>query len=339
LSRTTSSAIAPAYADAQVFLANSGAEAIKNAVRLARAARPDATFVLTFSGAYHGLTAMALSLTPTADYQDLFRPLVPDVVTMPYGDAEALREVIGELGAARIVAIIVEPIQGEAGVIRPPEGFLEAVRRIGAATGILTIADEIQTGLGRTGHWFESLAQGLHADIITLAKPLGGGLIPIGVTIARAGLADRAVGGLGCGRLASTFAGNSLAAAIAVKSLELIVAGELAERARRLGAVGLGRLQAIQARFPELLTAVRGAGLLFALQFAPVVPAGWPGSQSEVVGELSSILGLHLLHQAGVQACLALNDKRTVRLTPALDMPEELFTELWWRVEQAAAAS
>ncbi len=110
-------------------------------------------------------------------------------------------------------------------------------------------------------------------------------------------------------------------------------------RAATLGAQGLDRLKSIQARHPHLLADVRGAGMLFALQFQPLIPISWARSQSELVGELSGVLGLELLHNAGVEACLALNAKSNVRLTPALNMPEDLLGDLWKRVERAAAES
>lgn len=330
---------APSHADSEVFLSNSGAEAVEGAIKFVRAGRPQARYLINFSGAYHGLTWMALSLTPTHDYQDLFRPLLPDIVTLPYGNADAVRDAVAGLGPENIGAVILEPIQGEAGVIIPPPAFLAALGEICRPCGILIVADEIQTGLGRTGHWFESLAQGLEPDIVTLAKPLGGGMVPIGATIARRRLSRAALGGLGCGRNSSTFGGNSLAAAVALKSLEILIEEDLPARARTLGARGLARLEGIRSRYPHLLTAVRGAGMLFALQFEPVVRLEAMKAQAGLIGEFSGILGLRVLHEAGVEACLALNAKSNVRLTPALNMPEAVFDEMWDRVERAAATN
>jgi acetylornithine/succinyldiaminopimelate/putrescine aminotransferase len=330
---------APSHADSEVFLSNSGAEAVEAAIKFVRAGRPQARYLINFTGAYHGLTWMALSLTPSHDYQDLFRPLLPDIVTVPFGDSDAVREIVAGLGPENVAGVIVEPIQGDAGVIIPPPGFLQELGELCRAHGILVVADEIQTGLGRTGHLFESLAQGLEPDVITLGKSLSGGMVPIGVTIARKSLCRSALSGLGCGRTSSTYGGNSLAAAVALKSLEMIVEGDLPGRARTLGTRGLARLQAIHARYPHLLTTVRGAGMLFALQFEPVIPPEWATSQAEMIGEFSATLGLRVLHDAGVEACLAVTSRRNVRLTPALNMPEELFEEMWNRVERAAATN
>jgi acetylornithine/succinyldiaminopimelate/putrescine aminotransferase len=130
----------------------------------------------------------------------------------------------------------------------------------------LVIADEIQVGLGRAGHWFESLAQGLEPDILTLGKHVSGGLTPIGVTITRAEPAHGASAGPDCDRIAPTFAGNALSAAVALKSLELLVEQNLPQRSQRLGAAGLRRLRVIQGAHPDLLEAVGGVDLLYALQ-------------------------------------------------------------------------
>jgi acetylornithine/succinyldiaminopimelate/putrescine aminotransferase len=327
---------APSHADSEVHFANSGAEAVENALKFVRAARPHARYLLSFQGAYHGLTWMALSLTGSHDYQDPFRPLVPDIVHLPFGDYDAVEAKVRELGPGNVAGLILEPIQGEAGVIIPPEGYLRAVGELCHMHDILVVADEIQVGLGRTGHWFESLAQGLEPDILTLGKHLSGGLAPIGVTIARRGLCQRALCGMGCGRVASTYSGNTLAMAIGLKALELLVQHDMPTRAHRLGAEGLERLRAIQAAHPNLLDEVRGAGLLYALQFHPVLSPTWLKGQEALIGEFTGTVGLAVLHQAGVEGNLSLNDKRIVRLTPPLNIPEELFSALWDRVERVA---
>jgi putrescine aminotransferase len=327
---------APSHADSAVIFSSGGAEAVEVAIKLVRAGRPGARVVITFSGAYHGQSGVALSLTPNPDYQTPFRPLVPDVVTVPYGDLQALEGAMAERGPAAVAGVILEPIQGEAGVIVPPAGYLRAVGELCRRHGILVVADEIQTGLGRTGHWFESLAQGLEPDVITLAKPLGGGLLAVSATIGRKALFERAFGGLGCARAVTTFGGNSLAMAVGLKSLEMLLEGDLPARAARLGERGLVRLQALQARRPGLLEAVRGAGLLFALQFRPVVRGAWLRGAAAPVGLVSGVLGLQALHQAGVEANLSANAHGTVRLTPPLNIPEPLFDEMWARIERMA---
>ena len=327
---------APSHADSEVHFSNSGSEAVENAIKFVRAARPDARYLINFQKAYHGHTLMALSLTPNHTYQDLFKPMVADVVTLPFGEIDPLERAITGLGPENVAAVVLEPIQGEGGVNIPPDGYLRAVGEVCKARGILVVADEIQTGLGRTGHWFESLAQGLEPDIVALGKHLSGGMAPIGVTIARRELCRTAVGGMGCDRLSGTYSGNSLSMAIAVKSLDLLIEQDLPDRAQAMGKRGLARLAEIQARHPQLVEDVRGAGMLFALQLRPVFMPDWLESQAEVIGELTALLGLSVLHQAGVHANLALNAQRVVRLSPALTMPEDLFDEMWNRVERAA---
>jgi acetylornithine/succinyldiaminopimelate/putrescine aminotransferase len=254
---------------------------------------------------------------------------------VPFGELDALERAITGLGPENVAAVVLEPIQGEAGVIVPPPGYLRSVGSLCRCHGILVVADEIQTGLGRTGHWFESLAQGLEPDIIALGKALSGGMAPIGVTIARRDLCRRAVGDLGGDRLAGTYSGNSLSTAIAVKSLDMLIEHDLPDRAQAMGQRGLERLQKIQARHPRLLEAVRGAGMLFALQLRPVIAPDWLHAQADAIGNLTSALGFSMVHQAGVQGNIAMNTRRVVRLSPALTMPDALFDEMWNRVERA----
>ncbi|AFZ69226.1 aspartate aminotransferase family protein [Deinococcus peraridilitoris] len=326
----------PSHQDSRVFFSSSGTEAIEGAVKFAKAARPKARHFISFGSGYHGKTFMSLSLTPNAEYQDLFRPLVPGAEHTPYGDLESLERLIARLHPDKVVAVVIEPIQGEGGVNIPPPGFLRAVGELCRRHGIVVIADEIQTGLGRTGHWFESAAQGLDPDIMTLAKPLGGGLVPIGATIARKAIFEKMLPGLSSKRHSNTFGGNSLSMAVGVKSLEMLLEGDLPARSKRLGQEGLTRARNIMRAYPGLFSAVRAQGMLFALEFHPMIALGKPQSLRELAFEATAIFGLRELHLAGVMANLSLSSKRTVRLTPALNMPQELFDEMWNRVELAA---
>ncbi len=328
--------VAPSHADSRVFFSNSGAEAIETAIKFARMARPKASKIINFKGAYHGKTYAPLSLTPNAEYQDPFRPLMPGVVTLPYGDIAAFRKAVKRHGAKTIAAVFIEPIQGEAGVIIPPAGYLKELGEICERNGIVVVADEIQTGLGRCGEWFASIADGLEPDIVALAKPLGGGLVASGATIARKEIYAKMLSGMSCKRHSNTFGGNSLTMAIGLKSLELLVEGRLDERSKQMGEVGLAQLVEIAQRYPNLIETVRGQGLLMAIQFQSVVPFKVP-FMSELVGEFSGILGLRTLHVHGVQANLSLSSKRVIRLTPALNMPDDVYKRLFQRIEAAAA--
>jgi acetylornithine/succinyldiaminopimelate/putrescine aminotransferase len=328
--------VAPSHADSRVFFSNSGAEAIETAIKFARMARPKASKIVNFKGAYHGKTYAPLSLTPNAEYQDPFRPLMPGVVTLPYGDIAAFRKAVKRNGPNNIAAVFIEPVQGEAGVIIPPSGYLKEIGEICHRNGIVVVADEIQTGLGRCGEWFASIADGLEPDIVALAKPLGGGLVASGATIARKEIYGKMLSGMSCKRHSNTFGGNSLTMAVGLKSLELLVEGRLDERSKSLGETGLAKLGDLAKRYPNLIEAVRGRGLLMALQFQSVVPFKVP-FMGELVGEFSGILGLRTLHMHGVQANLSLSSKRVVRLTPALNMPDDVYERLFQRLEAAAA--
>lgn len=324
--------VAPEHADSKVYFGNSGAEAIETAIKMARAARPRATTFINFERAYHGKTTGALALTPNEEYQGPFRPLAPDVVTLPYGDLEALKRTLDRLGK-QACAIVVEPVLGEGGVIEPPPGFLKALGELAATNGVLVIADEIQTGLGRTGHWFASVADGLVPDIVTLAKPLGGGLLPISATIARKPVFHALLPGLASKRHSSTFSGGTLAMAVGLKSLELLVEGRYDIRAAEAGRYGLGRLKTMADKNPDLIESVRGAGMLFAISLKPVVGFKVPGVSEEDVQTLAAALMLRELHGAGVHGCYSNNAHRTMRLTPALNISQELLTEMFNRVE------
>lgn len=327
--------VAPSHADDRVFFSNSGAEAIETALKMARAARPEARVFVNFGRAYHGKTHGALALTPNEEYQDAFRPLAPEVITLPFGDAGALEDALRRHGK-RVCAIVVEPVQGEAGVVVPPEGYLAELGRIAREHGVLVIADEIQTGLGRTGHWFASVAGGLDPDIVTLAKPLGGGLVPIGATIAHKDVYRALLHGLTAKRHSSTFGGNSLAMAVGLRSLELLVDEDLATRAAAAGRYGLERMRAVAERHPNLLEEVRGAGMLFAFVLRPVVGFKVPGVSEADVQTLAAALFLRELHLGGVHGCYSTNASRTARLTPPLNLPEPLLIELFDRVDGVA---
>jgi acetylornithine/succinyldiaminopimelate/putrescine aminotransferase len=223
---------APSHHDSRVIFSNSGAEAIEVALKLVRAGRPKARRLLTFERGFHGKTFGALSVTPNEEFQGMFRPLLPDVEVLPYGDPDALERSVRSLGPDTIAGVIVEPVQGEGGVISPDPAFLPTLQRLKEQHGFLVVADEIQSGLGRSGHWFASVAGGLDPDVITLAKPLGGGLVAIGATAVRHPIAQAMLPGLKAKRHSSTFAGNALAMAVGLRSLELLVEGDLAGRAR-----------------------------------------------------------------------------------------------------------
>jgi len=235
----------------RVFYANSGAEANETAFKLSR--RTGRTHVVATQGGFHGRTMGALSLTGQPAKADPFRPLPGDVTHVPYGDADALAEAVSDATAM----VILEPIQGESGVIVAPAGYLAAARAITAERGALLALDEVQTGIGRTGHWFAHQAEGVEPDVVTLAKGLGGGL-PIGACLAFGAAAEL----LGPGTHGSTFGGNPVSCAAALAVLETIAAENLLDHVKWIGErLWLG----VEALGHPMVAHVRGAGLLLAI--------------------------------------------------------------------------
>jgi acetylornithine aminotransferase len=244
----------------RVFLCNSGAEANEAAFKLSR--RTGRTHVVAAEDAFHGRTMGALALTGQPAKVDPFRPLPGDVTHVPYGSVDALREAVTE----RTAMVILEPIQGEAGVVVPPAGYLGAAREITAARGALLVLDEVQTGIGRTGHWFAHQADGVTPDVVTLAKGLGGGL-PIGACLAFGDAAAL----LGPGSHGSTFGGNPVCCAAALAVLRTIAADGLLDHVKR---VGEQLRYGVEALGHPLVAQVRGAGLLLGVVLtAPVADA------------------------------------------------------------------
>ncbi|UWX64906.1 class-III pyridoxal-phosphate-dependent aminotransferase [Deinococcus rubellus] len=323
--------------DSRVFFSNSGTEAVEAAIKFAQAARPKAKYLINFTRAYHGKTLGSLAITPNPNLQGPFRNILnPAVITLPFGDTEAVERAIKRVGD-QVIAVILEPILGEAGVRLPPPGFLKRVGEVCRAAGVLVIADEIQTGLGRTGHWFESVAQGLVPDILTLAKPLGGGMLPVGATIVRHEIYKPLLGSVETvKRHSNTFGGNSLAMAVGLKSLELLMDHDYPARSRAMGERGLKRLTALQRQHPGLLEDVRGAGMLFAMNFRPVAKLPF-SAQGALISEVTGMLALVAFYRRGVLLNFSLNAARTMRLTPAMNMPDELFDRMFSQVEAAAA--
>ena len=243
--------LARAGRDGRVFFANSGAEANEAAFKLSR--RTGRTHVVAAAGAFHGRTMGALALTGQPAKADPFRPLPGDVTHVPYGDVDALAAAVTDATAM----VLLEPVQGEHGVIVPPPGYLATARQIATDRGALLAFDEVQTGIGRTGHWFAHQADGIAPDVVTLAKGLGGGL-PIGACLAFGAAAEL----LGPGTHASTFGGNPVTCAAALAVLETIEAEHLLDHVKRLGE----RLRkGVEGLGHPLVAGVRGMGLLLAV--------------------------------------------------------------------------
>jgi acetylornithine/N-succinyldiaminopimelate aminotransferase len=237
--------------DGRVFLANSGTEALEVVVKMGR--RTGRTKFVAAEGGFHGRTMGSLALTGKATIREPFEPLPGEVVHVPYGDVDAL----GAAVDPETAAVVLEPVQGEAGVRVPPAGYLSAARQIANKHGALLVVDEVQTGMGRTGDWFAYQHEGVLPDVVTVAKGLGGGF-PIGACIGF----GAAAGLLGPGSHGSTFGGNPVAAAAGLAVVDTIERDGLLENAAKIG--DLIRRGVESADHP-LVAGVRGRGLLLAV--------------------------------------------------------------------------
>ncbi len=297
------------------FFCNSGAEAIEGALKLARLATGRPGFI-AMREAFHGKTLGALSATGRDYYRKPFEPLVPGFTHVPFGDAAAVEAAIGP----EIAAVILEPVQGEAGVIVPQPGYLREVREICDRHRVLLIADEIQTGCGRTGRLFCVEHEEVTPDIMTLAKALGGGVIPIGAFLARQALWEqfRRQPYLH----SSTFGGNPLACRAALATLSVLVEERLPERAAAQGQRFLGRLREIQQRHSEVIRDVRGIGLMIGVEF----------THSDYALMVSAEAG-----HRGVITFYTLNKPEVIRIEPPLVITPDLIDRAAAGIEGAVA--
>ncbi len=245
--------------DGRVLMCNSGAEANEAAFKIAR--RTGRPKIVSTIGGFHGRTMGALALTGQPAKREPFEPMPPGVEFVPYGDAEALRAAVD----ADTAAVVIEPIQGESGVIIPPEGYLQAAREITTQQGALLIVDEIQTGIGRTGVWFAHQRAGIMPDVVTLAKGLGGGL-PLGCCVGIGPAAEL----LGAGSHGTTFGGNPVCCAAALAVLDTIEREGLLDRADALGKDLGTRIEGLD---HPLVDHVDAAGLLIGVALTADVAA------------------------------------------------------------------
>ena len=252
-------AMVAAPGEAKVFFTNSGTEANEAAFKITRGT--GRTTIVSTEGAFHGRSMGALAITHNPRYRDPFAPLPGEVVFVPYGDADALAAVVDEQTAA----VVLEPIQGENGVVVPPADYLARARGICDAQGALLWVDEVQTGMGRTGAWLTHVEQGVTADIVTLAKGLGNGF-PIGACLA----VGRAAQLLGPGSHGSTFGGNPVAAIAGLAVIAVIERDGLLDQAT---AMGERLVETITGLGHPMITGVRGRGLLRGVTLSTPVAA------------------------------------------------------------------
>jgi putrescine aminotransferase len=278
------------------FWCNSGTEAIEGAIKLARAATGRTKIVSTIN-AFHGKTMGALSVSGREAFQTPFQPLLEGFARVPYGQLTGLDEALRDAAA-----FVVEPVQGEGGVNVPPEGYLRAVRDACDRSGALFVADEVQTGFGRCGYRFGVDREGVVPDVMTLAKGLSGGVIPVGAFISRPDVWNRAFGKAPLVHT-STFGGSELACAAALAAMDVLEEDHLVENARERGEQLASGARAIGAEFPEVVREVRGLGLLVGVELTSEGYGGW------IIPEML---------KAGVTAAWTLNLQRVIRLEPPL---------------------
>ena len=308
----------------RVHFANSGAEVVDTAIKLARAATGRVKLVACHKG-FHGRTIGALSLMDQPEARDPFVPLLSDVTFVPFGNSEALERA---LYGRDVAAFVVEPIQGEAGIVVPPKGYLRTVRELCTRYGALLVADEVQTGLGRTGTMFAMDAESVVPDIMLLGKALGGGIMPLSALLTtddlyRAGKADTPRSPC----WPPTYGGNTRACAAGLATLEVLIEERLTERAAASGAYLLKRLQELQQRQP-LIADVRGRGLMIGVEFAPVPQSlatlAADGSISHPsYKDVTILVMMELLSQHRIMTALTFNNPNVLRLQPPLNIAQE----------------
>lgn len=325
------SLLAPGDLD-QVYLCNSGTEAVEAALKLAsRYFKGKRQRFVYAKEALHGKTLGALSVTGNERLRRYF-PLMPNYA-VPYGETEAIETLLKtapQEGEGAIAGVILEPIQGEAGVIVPPAGYLRRVREITERYGVLLILDEIQTGFCRTGDFFACEAEGVVPDILAVAKSLGGGLASIGATISRTPVHQKAYDNPhDCLVQTTTFGGRTIACAAALAALEVYQEKGLAQRAARLGERFKSQLVALKEKYPEWIAEVRGRGLMLGIEFQEAIidevsylPLAIPGLKNVLREHLPGMVASALLHKHGILGTLMLNNRAVLRVYPPLIIDE-----------------
>jgi 4-aminobutyrate aminotransferase/(S)-3-amino-2-methylpropionate transaminase len=337
-------AITPGDHAKKTMFANSGAEAVENAVKLARY-HTGRSAVVVFDHAFHGRTLLAMSLTAKVmPYKQGFGPYAPEVYRLPFSypyrcptgaspescaescAAYGIGEMNKHIGAQNIACVVVEPVQGEGGFVVPGAGFLPALKDYCRQNGIVFVADEVQTGIGRTGKWFGIEHEGIVPDVVATAKALGSGF-PIGGVTASAEMMDEVhVGGLG-----GTFGGNPVACAAALAALDVIERDGLVERAGRLGEVALDRLHELAERH-DVVGDVRGRGAMVAIELVSDRSTKEPAAKAatRVIEEC---------YRAGVIVLKAGTYDNVIRLLPPLTIDEGLLLEGLDVLDAALAAA
>ena len=319
-----------------VLLTSSGTESVEGAIKLARAAtgRPR---VIHCERGFHGLTYGALSINGNEEFRERFGPLLPGCDPVPFGDLDALQR---ELASGDVAAFVVEPVQGK-GVHLPPDGYLQSAQELCRTAGALFVVDEVQTGLGRTGRFLALEHWGLQPDLVTIAKALSGGYVPIGALLSSRDVFSSVFDSMERGVVhGSTFGGGDLAAAAGLATLQVLDDEQLIERAARMGDLLLELTRPLVEKF-EIVREVRGLGLIWAIELGP--PAGgagrrlWEAIERRQPGLFAQLVTVPLFRDHHILTQVAGHHMNVVKALPPLVIEEDELRRFVTALEQVLA--
>jgi putrescine aminotransferase len=299
------------------FFINNGTDAVEGAIKLARLYTKRSTFISALAG-FHGKTLGALSLMGKAVFREPFQQGLQDVRFVPYGDADAMEQELrrAEAVGTRIAGVVLEPVQGEAGAVVPPDDYFPRVRELCTRYGALLIADEVQTGMGRTGRLWGVDHWGVVPDVLCLGKALGGGVMPLSAFVSTPEVWEVMVPNPVIH--STTFGGNPLACAAGLAAMQVTLDEDLPGQAATKGAYLLDRLAELRDRYPSVVAEVRGKGLLLGIEFREP-ELGWKVAAG--------------LFRRGVLVAGTCSNAQVIRLEPALGIPQPLLEEAVNRIE------
>ena len=321
-----------------VFFTNSGSEGVETALKYARAATGKVR-IIHCDKSFHGLTLGALSVNGHVQFKEGFGPLLPSITTIPYNDLPALAR---ELARGDVAGFIVEPIQGE-GVFMPHDDFLPGALELCRKQGVVFIADEVQTGLGRTGKMFACEHSGIAPDILISAKALSGGYVPVGAVMSKRWIHDKVFSTLDrCVVHSSTFSENDLAMAAGLATLHVLQHEKLVENAASLGDMLAHGLREVGQKY-EMFREVRGKGLMIGIEFCPpkskTLKMGWNLLHKLNPSLFCQVMLIPLLNEHRILAQVAGHNIDVIKLMPALVITEEDVAHLVQAFDKVLAAS
>ncbi|MCK4258942.1 MAG: aminotransferase class III-fold pyridoxal phosphate-dependent enzyme [Halanaerobiales bacterium] len=303
-----------------VTFTNSGAESVEVAIKLCRSST-SRIGILSTKNSFHGKTLGALSATGKNSYQQAFGAPINGFNYVKYGDLDSLEHEL-ENNPAYYAAFIIEPIQGEGGIVEPPKNYLKKAKELCSKYRVLFILDEIQTGLGRTGTLFAYEEENVYPDVILLAKALGGGIVPIGACISTAEVYNEEF----AIQHSSTFAGNSFACRVGLKVLEILTRNnqEITETIKKNGKILKNNLLTLKDRYPKIIKSIRGRGLMLGIEFG-IDRNTFPGSFLGIMAEqdlLTPVVSSYLLNNEKLRVAPTLNGNHVIRIEPPLNITE-----------------